>query len=273
MPELPEVETVARSLRARVVDRIITAVERSSKPLRSPLSKAELARLVGARLISVERHAKYLLLHTSSGFSILAHLGMSGQLLVRSRGEARLPHTHVVLEFDGIDELWFVDPRRFGQFSVVRSAVLGKRPELVVLGPDPFSDQFTVDFLVEKLRNRRAPMKSVVLDQRVFAGMGNIYVAEALFRARISPRRQAARVKRSEIASLHLATRQVLLQGIANRGTSISDYVDVNGQVGDNEAFLQVYGRQGEPCSICGRPILRLTQSGRSTYYCRWCQR
>ncbi len=273
MPELPEVETVARSLRARVLGRVVTSTARSSKPLRRPLSATQLASLRGATITTVERHAKYLLVHTSSGRSLVGHLGMSGQMLVRPRGEARPPHTHAVLELDGVDELWFVDPRRFGQLSVVATDRLAARPELAALGPDPFSARFTIDFLVEELRGRRAPLKSVLLDQRVFAGMGNIYVAEALFRARLSPRRAAAGLSRAQIAALHSATLAVLEQGIANRGTSISDYVDVNGQVGDNESFLQVYGRAGEPCVVCGAPIARLVQSGRSTFFCRRCQR
>ncbi len=271
MPELPEVETVARSLRGRIVGRRITAVERSSKPLRA--RTGDLGKLVRATITSVERHAKYLIVRTDGDHAMLVHLGMSGQLLVRAVGAERPPHTHVVLELDDADELWFIDPRRFGQFTVVAAGQLARRAELAALGPDPFSDEFTVEFLRDRLRKRKAPMKSVVLDQKVFAGMGNIYVAEALYLARISPRRAAARVKAAEVEALHQATRAVLELGIANRGTSISDYVDANGDLGGNEAYLKVYGRAGQPCERCGKLIVQIVQSGRSTYYCRGCQR
>jgi formamidopyrimidine-DNA glycosylase len=271
MPELPEVETVARSLRGRVVGKRITATLRSGKPLRQ--KTGDLDKLVGARITSVDRYAKYLIVRTDGTHAVLAHLGMTGSLLVRRVGEDRPPHTHVVLELDGKHELWFVDPRRFGQFTVVAQSKLSSRPELAALGPDPFSDAFTVEFLRERLRGRKAPMKAVVLDQKVFAGMGNIYVAEALYLAGISPKRAASRVKAAEVEALHRATRQVLEMGINNRGTSFSDYVDANGDSGDNEAFLKVYGRGGEPCERCGKPIQQIVQSGRSTYYCRGCQR
>lgn len=277
MPELPEVETVARSLRDKIVGKRIVATERSDKTLRRGLKQSELDRLVGARITSVERHAKFLLMHADNGWSVLAHLGMTGQMLVRPDGEERPKHTHVVFALEGPKrqrgEFWFVDPRRFGQFSVVETKRLGERDELRALGPDPFSDGFTVEFLVEQLRGKQTPTKSALMDQKIFAGMGNIYVAEALFVAGISPKRLAGKLKRAEIEKLHAATRAVLTLGIDNRGTSISDYVDVNGNVGENEAFLQVYGREDEPCSRCGKPILRLTQAGRSTFYCKACQK
>lgn len=273
MPELPEVETVVRSVRPHLVGRRITATRRSDKKLRRPLTPADLKKLVGAKVTGVERRGKYFIIETSSPYVVLGHLGMTGRLLVQSSKHEAVPHTHAMLALDDKRELRFVDPRRFGQFSVVKREALAKRDELRVLGPDPFSAEFTVEFLVAALAKRKAPMKAVVLDQKVFCGMGNIYVAEALHLARISPRRIASRVKASEIAALHRASIFVLEQSINNRGTSFSDYVDADGEFGANEDHLQVYGREGEPCYQCHTEIRRLVQSGRSTFYCPGCQK
>lgn len=277
MPELPEVETVARSLRRRIVGKKITAVERSDKTLRRGLKLAELEHLVGGKITAVERHAKFLLLHADNGWSVLAHLGMTGQMLVRPVDDEKPKHTHVVFALETAkhkhEQFWFVDPRRFGQFSVVKTAALPARPELKALGPDPFSKEFSVAFLVDALRGKKTPAKSALMDQKIFAGMGNIYVAEALFQAAISPKRLAGKIKRAEIERLHAATRAVLQHAIENRGSSISDYVDADGDPGGHEANLKVYDREGEPCSRCGKPIVRIVQAGRSTFYCKGCQK
>lgn len=280
MPELPEVETVARSLRPRVVGRVIERVETSGLALRKPVDTERLHRAcVGARVEQVERVGKYLVvrLHRDSASeqdALLVHLGMSGQLLVVPSSTPRPPHTHVALGLaSSSDELRYVDPRRFGVFVALRAGALSTCDELRVLGVDPLSGAFTADRFHGVLRASRRELKTLLLDQQHVAGLGNIYVCEALFRARLSPRRHAVTVGAQRAAALHAAIREVLTEAIARRGTSFSDYVDADGNAGENQLHLAVYGREGQPCRACQTPVRRVVQGARSSFYCPRCQR
>jgi len=284
VPELPEVETIVRGLRPALRGRAVTGVWGSGFALR--LARAVdlrgLRRVsVGRVFVDVRRRGKYLALVTARGADldsgapaadesgVCVHLGMTGRLRVVPAGTARPPHTHVVFSLDGGDELRFVDPRRFGW--VAPGAPLAALPALARLGPDPLSE-LDAPGLARALEGVRAPIKAFLLDQTRVAGLGNIYVCEALFGARIHPTTPAGRVRR-RAGSLLAAVRATLEGGIARRGTTLRDYVDADGFAGDNAAALLVYGREGLPCPACGRAIRRRADAGRSTFYCARCQR
>jgi formamidopyrimidine-DNA glycosylase len=273
MPELPEVETVVRTLRPRLLNSTIAAVWTSGKGLRlaRPVDRAALARLsVSARIAAVRRKGKYILVDLDRGQAgVLIHLGMSGRLRLQAASEPRARHTHVVWSLAGGDELRFVDPRRFGW--VAASKNLDALPEVAGLGPDAL-DGLHLGRLRALLAASAAPLKSFLLDQKRIAGLGNIYVCEALFRARLHPRTPARRAV-ARAAALLRSIRAALRIALANRGTTMRDFVDAEGRSGDNAAALLVYGRAGEPCRVCGTPVRRLLDGGRSTFYCPHCQR
>jgi formamidopyrimidine-DNA glycosylase len=273
MPELPEVETIVRGLAPALTGRRITAVWGSGLPLRlaRPVNLARLRSICeGARLRQVERLGKYIVLKMDRrAGGVLIHLGMSGRLRLQRGADGRAPHTHLVFSLEGGDELRFVDPRRFGWID--GGEPVEALPELAALGPDPLA-QLDATMLRDRLAGVRAPIKAFLLDQRRIAGLGNIYVSEALFRAGIHPATPAGRLQRRApellegiVAALH--------SGIANRGTSLRDYVDLDGIPGDNVAALLVYGRQGQPCRTCRAPVRRRVDGGRSTFFCPRCQR
>jgi formamidopyrimidine-DNA glycosylase len=274
MPELPEVETVARSLRRHVVGRTVERVETSGLALRRPVDRERLRRACeGARIDAVDRIGNYLLVRLSRGDVLVCHLGMSGRFLfVDEAAPPWPPHTHVVLGFARGAELRYVDARRFGVLAAYREAELEGAPELSVLGVDPLSPRFTVVWLIAELARSRRDIKQFLLDQGRIAGLGNIYASEALHEAGISPRRRADRLDSRRAARLHAAIRAVLERSVERRGTTLRDYVDADGAGGDNQNHLAVYGREHEPCH-CGATIRRLVQGARSTFYCPRCQR
>jgi formamidopyrimidine-DNA glycosylase len=272
VPELPEVETVRRSLLPGLYDGTITAVEVSRFPLRQrPIDRAALEALVGARFTEARRHGKYLMLDTSCGASLLVHLGMSGRLLLVEREAPLAKHTHVVLSLSTGRALRYVDPRRFGIVRSYRTASLPATDELAALGPDPITGTFDVATLTAALETER-DLKAVLLDQKVVAGLGNIYVSEALWEAKLSPRQRGEGVRGPQIRALHAAIGKVLRRAVKNHGTSLSDYVDATGQSGWNQDALRVYEKTGAPCRRCRTKICRIVQAGRSTYYCPTCQ-
>lgn len=275
MPELPEVETVARSLRPRLLGRTVERVETSGLALRQPIDRAGLeAACVGARVLGVTRIGKYLLIELSRGDVLLAHLGMSGHFAFAQGGAPREPHTHAVFALDDGGELRYVDARRFGVLSVHRTLEVRRSAELRLLGPDPLSEDFTFTYLLECLSaSSGVSIKNFLLDQRRLAGLGNIYVSEALHAAGISPRRLARNVDPRRAERLHRTIREVLSASVERRGTTFRDYVDAEGAWGENQHHLAVYGREGEPCRVCGAPIRRIVQGARSTFFCPRCQR
>ena len=270
MPELPEVETVARSLRQRVMGRAIEAVWTSGKPLRlaTPIDVRSLKRIATKALIaSVGRRGKYLLFELDRG-CVLVHLGMSGQLRLQDRSVVRPSHTHVAFRLSDGQELRFVDPRRFGW--VEAGADRDAFPQLVALGPDPL-EELDLPRLRALLLDSKASIKSVLLDQRKIAGLGNIYVCEALHAAGIHPGKPAAATSKKS-ALLLRSIQGALRLGLENRGTSLRDYVDADGRSGTNATALRVYGREGLPCLACGTKIVRTVEGGRSSFSCPRCQ-
>ncbi|HVV52437.1 MAG TPA: bifunctional DNA-formamidopyrimidine glycosylase/DNA-(apurinic or apyrimidinic site) lyase [Polyangia bacterium] len=274
MPELPEVETIVRGLLPRVRGRRIESVWWSGQGLHLG-RKVDLRGLravaVGRAVARVRRRGKYILIEVAGGEDegVVVHLGMTGRLRVQPAAAARAAHTHVVFALAGGDELRFTDARRFGWVAPGRP--LAADPALAALGPDPLSE-LDAPALASALAEARAPIKAFLLDQRRIAGLGNIYVAEALFRVGAHPATPARRLAR-RAAALLAAVRETLEGGIARRGTTLRDYVDADGLEGDNAAALLVYGRAGEPCTRCGAPIRRRVDGGRATFFCPRCQR
>jgi formamidopyrimidine-DNA glycosylase len=279
MPELPEVETIVRGLGPLVRGRRIEAVWWSGEGLHLG-RKVDLRGLravaVGHAIAGVRRRGKYIVVEVDgggvgrdAGAGIIIHLGMTGRLRVQPKAAARVPHTHVVLALAGGDELRFVDARRFGWVTPGRP--LASDAALAALGPDPLTE-LDAPALAAALGAARTPIKAFLLDQRRIAGLGNIYVAEALFRVGAHPATPARRLAR-RADELLASVRAVLESGIARRGTTLRDYVDVDGERGDNAAALLVYGREGEPCLRCGASIRRRVDSGRATFFCPRCQR
>jgi len=269
MPELPEVETVRRSL-LTLVGRRIESVEVWEARLRRPIA-ADFARRLGGRVIvAIERRGKYLVFGLSDGECLLAHLGMSGALLLQATGAARDPHDHVRLQLSDAVQLTYNDPRRFG---LLRVGPLGQLTELDNVGPDPLDERFSVADLAALARGRKKPVKNLLMDQHALGGIGNIYANEILFRARIRPGRQARRLTRRELVGLLDATRRVLRSAIRLGGSSISDYRDGGGRPGYFQLRLAVYDRTGQPCPRCTTAIRRCVHAGRSSFYCPQCQR
>jgi formamidopyrimidine-DNA glycosylase len=282
VPELPEVETIVRGLAPVLRGRRLSGVWSSGLGLRlaQPVDVRGLRAVsAGGTISGVRRRGKYIAVVVTPArgakraapedSGICVHLGMTGRLRVQPASDARAPHTHVVFTLDGGDELRFVDPRRFGW--VAPGAPFASLPALASLGPDPLSELDAAG-LARALDGVRAPIKAFLLDQTRVAGLGNIYVCEALFGARIHPTTPAGRVRR-RAGALLAAVRATLEGGIARRGTTLRDYVDADGFAGDNASALQVYGREGEPCLACGASIRRRVDAGRSTFFCARCQR
>lgn len=270
MPELPEVETIRRDLATILTGMRIRSIWSSGKPLRMnrPIDMAAVEGLsVGCRIVEVMRLAKYLLIYTDAGGAVVVHLGMSGNLHVESERSPRAPHTHFVWTLERGRELRFVDPRRFGSIGTL---VRGEEESLGV-GVEPLGPQLSVRYLGELLAQTRRPIKTLLLDQKKVAGLGNIYVCEALFGAGIHPSTPAY-LAQGNAAKLRTAIRAVLRKSIANRGTTLRDYTDASKRSGQNQRTLQVYGREGDPCFYCGNPIARQIDSNRSTFFCPGCQ-
>jgi formamidopyrimidine-DNA glycosylase len=270
MPELPEVETLRRGLAAAVVGRRITGVTVRDRRLRRPLAASFARSLAGRRLEAVRRRAKYLLFDLDDGTIWLVHLGMTGTLVVAPADAPHRTHTHVIVALDDGRTLRFHDPRRFG---LMRVGVAGRLLELATLGVEPLDEAFSSAFLHATARRQRRAVKSLLMDQRVVAGLGNIYVNEILFVAGVRPSRRTSRLSRADAERIVGATGRVLAEAIAARGSSISDYRDERGEPGAFQDRFYVYERAGEPCHRCGGGIRRRVIVGRSSYYCPGCQR
>jgi formamidopyrimidine-DNA glycosylase len=276
MPELPEVETIVRGLAPRLRGRRVEAIWWSGRPLHLR-RKVDLRGLrgvaVGRTIAGVRRTGKFILIAVhgakdAKDSGVVIHLGMTGRLRVEAASAPRAPHTHVAFRLAGGDELRFVDARRFGWVEPGRP--FAASAALARIGPDPLT-ALDGPALAAALTGVRAPIKAFLMDQRRIAGLGNIYVAEALFRAGIHPAAPAGRVRRRAGALLE-GIRAALEGGIERRGTTLRDYVDADGRSGDNAPALLVYGRAGEPCLRCGTPIKRRVDAGRSTFFCPGCQ-
>ncbi len=278
MPELPEVETVCRGLAPHLVGRVFTRVEQRRADLRVPFPEAFPERLTGRRVTAVRRRAKYILIELDDGMVLVAHLGMSGRMTVHANGErpgdgpqdVDDPHDHVVFHTDGGARIVYNDARRFGLMTLVAADGIGDHPLFAGLGLEPLDNSFNGPALAARLKAKRTPIKAALLDQRIVAGIGNIYACEALFRARLSPRRQAYTVQGGRAERLASAVRRVLYEALAAGGSSLRDYVQASGELGYFQHRFAVYDREGEPCPDCdcGGAVRRIVQSGRSTFYC-----
>ncbi|MCW8086507.1 bifunctional DNA-formamidopyrimidine glycosylase/DNA-(apurinic or apyrimidinic site) lyase [Sabulicella glaciei] len=298
MPELPEVETVMRGLDAVLTGEVIRTAETRRDGLRWPFPNGMAAALQGARVEGFRRRGKYMLMRLADRPTLLIHLGMSGRMVARRLGAPPVPslgrqgaasdarghnnppeaHEHVVLETEGGWRVGFVDPRRFGCMDFAPREAEDSHPLLAGMGPEPLEEAFDVAVLEAALAGRRTPIKAALLDQRIVAGLGNIYVCEALFRAEIAPTRLATTVPGPDAARLVPAIKAVLAEAIAAGGSSLRDYVRADGEVGFFQERFDVYDREGQPCRLCPGPdgcpgIARLVQSGRSTFYCPQTQR
>jgi formamidopyrimidine-DNA glycosylase len=279
MPELPEVETVMRGLRAALEGRRIVRAVAHRADLRWALPVGLARRLTGARVLGFRRRGKYMLMRLDGGDSVLLHLGMSGRMLVERAGRNDVTlHEHLVMETDEGWRVGFVDPRRFGSVDLVPTAEEDAHRLLAELGPEPLDAAFDVASLSGALAGKRTPIKAALLDQKVVAGLGNIYVCEALFRAEISPLRSAHTVPGARATRLVPAIKDTLTEAIAAGGSSLRDYVQPDGELGYFQHAWKVYGREGEMCGRCpGKPVCqgirRVVQSGRSTFYCPRVQR
>lgn len=283
MPELPEVETVRRGLSPSMEGAVIAKAQVNRPDLRWPFPERMAERLTGARVLALRRRSKYLLADLDSGETLLVHLGMSGRMTVSGDpvGQfvhdhpAAQKHDHVVLHMDNGARITFNDPRRFGAMDLLETATADQHKLLSVLGPEPLGNDFHEDYLVQAFAGRNTPVKSALLDQGIIAGLGNIYVCEVLFRSKMSPRRKTGQISAGCVAALVPVVRQVLADAIDAGGSSLKDFRQADGKLGYFQHSFDVYGREGEPCKRegCDGIIGRITQSGRSSFYCGKCQR
>ena len=271
MPELPEVETTVRGLALHLQDARVTAVRVNRPDLRRPFPPDLVQVMTGARITDLTRRAKYGLLHTDREAVLIFHLGMSGRWRIDPADNDK--HDHLVLEAGG-KSFALNDPRRFGSVDLVRADALDAFPSFAALGPEPLGDALSVEHLRAATKGRAQAIKLLLLDQRIVAGLGNIYVCEALYRAGINPRKAGGRVTGPQLARLVPAIREVLHQSIADGGSTLRDYAAPDGQLGYFATRFDVYGREGEECRRCGDgTIRRIVQGGRSTWYCHKCQK
>jgi len=297
MPELPEVETVRRGLQPHLEGALIERVEQRRPDLRYPFPEHFPERLSGRRVTAIGRRAKYLTIHLDDGTVVISHLGMSGSWRVEMGGAAVVPgefhyerskaaaHDHVVLHLltaaGERGQIVFNDPRRFGFMLMTEERLLNEHPSLSGLGVDPTGNSLDGEFLSSLLRGKKTPLKAALLDQTLIAGLGNIYICEALWRAGLSPRRLAGSIAgppgKPGVRAERLATaiREVIMDAIAAGGSSLRDYMHADGSLGYFQHSFSVYDREGQPCLRpgCGGTVERIVQSGRSTFFCASCQR
>lgn len=283
MPELPEVETVRRGLEPSMTGVKIIKADVNRPDLRWPFPERMAERLTGATVLQLRRRSKYILADLDSAETLLIHLGMSGRMTVSGdplgqfvhEHPAQAKHDHVVFHMENGARVTFNDPRRFGAMDLMTTGSVETHPLLAKLGPEPLGNAFSEDHLISALKGKNTPIKSALLDQHVVAGLGNIYVCEVLFRAGIHPARKVSRISEQRIASLVPIIREVLLEAIAAGGSSLKDFRQADGELGYFQHNFRVYGREGERCVTpdCASEIKRITQSGRSSFFCPSCQR
>lgn len=281
MPELPEVETVRRGLEPAMHGQKILRLEVNRKDLRFPFPDQFQSRVEGATITLMGRRAKFLVTELSTGEALIMHLGMSGRFTVNDAKTADFhhdpgtnpAHDHVVFHLQNGATVTYNDPRRFGFMELWPSADLEAYPRVKHLGPEPLSNHFNAAYLDAQFEGKTAPIKAALLDQSIVAGLGNIYVCEALFRAGISPRRKAYTAIGKRNARLAPAINEVIAEAITAGGSSISDFANASGELGYFQKHFSVYDREGDACDTCGDTVKRIVQSGRSSFYCGTCQR
>jgi formamidopyrimidine-DNA glycosylase len=275
MPELPEVESLRRLLQESVIGRVFVTAKVREPRLRRNLAEGFAVTIAGRKVEAIERRAKYLIFALSGGYRMLVHLGMSGSLSHRNSSDTspfNPRHDHIEIALDDGSMLVYNDPRRFGLMKLYANSEFAGAIELRSLGPEPL-DGFTASHLWQASRGRTAPIKNLIMDQRVVAGVGNIYASEILFRARVRPTRRAGKVTRAEIERIATITPQVLSEAIGSNGTTFRSYRDSRGEPGRFVTKLRVYDRAGQPCIECARPIRSVVVGQRSSFYCPQCQK
>jgi formamidopyrimidine-DNA glycosylase len=277
MPELPEIESLRRMLAGSARGRRIVSAKIREPRLRRLVAPDFTVMIAGRRIGELGRRAKYLLIALSGDLTLLAHLGMSGSLTHRGHGfcdqDFDPAHDHLHFELDDGTALVYNDPRRFGLLKLVRTAQLDTVAELSGLGPEPLGPDFNAEYLFRQTRGRRVAIKNLIMDQRVVAGVGNIYACEILFAAKVRPGRAAGRVSRAEAGKIVEFTKAILTRAIGSGGTTFRNYRDSQGLPGRFASDLRVYGREGERCYVCGSPIKNRVLGQRASFYCATCQR
>jgi formamidopyrimidine-DNA glycosylase len=283
MPELPEVETVRRGLIPVMEGEIIKTMQVRREGLRWPFPERMGERLTGAKVLRIGRRSKYVLLGLDTDETLIIHLGMSGRMLISGHQMGKFhhdhpapeKHDHVVFDMGNGARITFNDPRRFGAMDLCKTLDLEDHKLIAVLGPEPLGNSFDENYLVTALSKKNTPIKTALLDQRIIAGLGNIYVCEVLFRAGLHPARKVAKISGARISALVPIIREVLSEAIQSGGSSLRDYRQADGDLGYFQHSFRVYGRENQPCvtSGCTGSINRITQSGRSSFYCAQCQR
>lgn len=276
MPELPEVETVKRTLNAAIIGKRITGVEIFLPKLVLPLEVDDFkSKVLDSLITKVDRRGKYLLVYLSSGYTLVVSLRMTGRFVyVPANKELEVDkHTHLIFEFDDGSHLYFNDIRKFGTMHCTAQDCVDSSPEIAKLGPEPLESEFTQEWLRDNLKKRKRKIKQLLLDQTFIAGLGNIYADEVLFRGGIHPETIAKDLELEQIQSLYQAIIEVLTEAIANKGTTIKDYVDGEGQKGNYQWLLKVYGRKGKKCYNCNEEIESMKLGGRTSHFCPGCQR
>jgi formamidopyrimidine-DNA glycosylase len=283
MPELPEVETVRRGLTPAMEGRNIVQADVKRAGLRWPFPDRMSDRLAGQTVLRLRRRSKYILIDLSSGETLLIHLGMSGRMTVSGDPLGQFvrdhppteKHDHVVLHMDSGARITFNDARRFGSMDLMTTEQAHDHKLLAVLGPEPLGNDFHEQHLIEAFKGKNSPVKSALLDQRIVAGLGNIYVCEVLYRAHVSPRRKAGQIAPKRVGALVPIIREVLNDAIRAGGSTLNDFRQTDGELGYFQHSFDVYGREGEPCQTqdCKGVVQRIVQSGRSSFYCGQCQR
>ena len=283
MPELPEVETVLRGISPILEGNQIDYAQVNRPDLRRPFPHNLAKRLKNRKINFLYRRSKYILIDLSEGETLIMHLGMSGRIMISQKvtgtfhhnATHRQKHDHFILHLKDNHQLTFNDPRRFGVIDLLRTEALELSSMLSHIGPEPLSNRFNEAYFVSTMRLKKTNIKSALLDQRVVAGLGNIYVCEALFRAGISPKRQALRISNKKLSSLVPIIKEILLEAISSGGSSLRDFRNASGDLGYFQHSFDVYGREDQDCynTECDSKIKRITQAGRSSFYCSNCQR
>ncbi|WP_425057679.1 Formamidopyrimidine-DNA glycosylase [Sporomusa carbonis] len=274
MPEMPEVETIRRTLADKLMGRKITRVEIGlSRLIKWPTVPEFQAMITDRTIVKLDRRGKYLLIHLDNNFVLVIHLRMTGRLYYVTPGTPYDKFTHIVFNFGNGDGLLYADARTLGTLYLLPEDELWRIAGLAAMGPEPLSDEFTLEYFTAMLSKRRAKIKSVLLNQQLIGGLGNIYVDEALAIAGINPERIASTISETEVKYLYQAVNQVIADGIAHGGTTFRDYRDGTGQSGSHQHHLHVYGRANQPCRRCGAIIARKEVAGRGTHYCPNCQK
>lgn len=273
MPELPEVETVRRTLEEQAAGKEIIGIEIfMAKIIKMPSIEEFRRQIIDKTIIKVDRRGKYLLVRLSGDMTLVVHLRMTGQLIYCPQEQEIIKHTHIIFNLNNAYHLRYIDQRQFGTLNLAANQEVANLSGIRTLGPEPLEGEFSKEYLDNYLTNKKTKIKALLLDQTFVAGLGNIYADEALFTAGIHPERLAGTLNSSEKSRLYMAIKEVLAEGIKYRGTTLKDYVDAEGKRGGFQNRLKSYGREGKPCVVCGNNIIKKKVGGRSSSYCPNCQ-